>query len=550
MERVEGTLVKTSTPVSGACLALLLPLTAAAQEFAPGPGHEHEHEVRPDDPLYFSGAPLDPSFAIDCAESKDTGYVKGEAFEITVVTVDNKKVELHTANAYHQMQQAAAKAGVNIAIVSGFRTMSEQQYLYGCYQNCNCNNCNLAAKPGFSNHQSGHALDLNTGAAGVLNWLNNNGPGYGFTRTVPSEDWHWEWWGGGPPASGPCGEPPNEPPKGYLDEVQCDMVRGWAFDPETGAGPIGVSLSFGGQPEQPGTGSIQVVANVERPDLCPVVGSCDHGFEFTALPRLLMDNQPHPVHARAVDPQAGPIELASSPKEMLCPPPPLPAGVRRHVINPDSLMAWKFSIFWQSAKVDDPTLLAVPEWKPMPAVPQLVRVEGAPEVWLIDEGFRRHVPDPQAAAAWQFDLSTPEVWDAAALMALPEGPPLRATPFLVIGDGPALYVIDDPLCLPEGDVNDPQCPPLLEPTTGDPDDPTSSSGEITGDPGPTSGPGPGGSSSSSGGDASGTGTDSDTASTAGQTSDAGCGCRTGSPWSPALGLLGLLGLLRRRRAPR
>jgi MYXO-CTERM domain-containing protein len=142
--------------------------------------------------------------SIDCTESQDTGYTSGKAFAITVVTVDGKKVEKDTANAYYVMAQAAAADGVNLAIVSGFRTMAQQQQLYSCYVNCSCNNCNLAAKPGYSNHQSGHALDLNTSASGVLSWLNAHGASFGFKRTVPSENWHWEWWGGGP-GGGPCG---------------------------------------------------------------------------------------------------------------------------------------------------------------------------------------------------------------------------------------------------------------------------------------------------------------------------------------------------------
>src|SRR5690606_23830586 len=85
-----------------------------------------------------------------------------------------------------------------------FRTYEEQEYFYGCYVNCNCNNCNLAAVPGYSNHNSGHALDLNTSAPGVYDWLAANGAYYGFERTVPSEPWHWEWWGGGP-GGGVCG---------------------------------------------------------------------------------------------------------------------------------------------------------------------------------------------------------------------------------------------------------------------------------------------------------------------------------------------------------
>lgn len=140
---------------------------------------------------------------VTCAEFQDTGYVQGKPYPITLVTADGKPVEIDTANAYAVMQAAAAQAGVNIAIVSGFRTNQKQAELYDCYRYCNCNNCNLAAPPGYSNHQSGHALDLNTSSAGVYNWLANNAWRFKFERTVSKEPWHWEWWGGGP-SGGPC----------------------------------------------------------------------------------------------------------------------------------------------------------------------------------------------------------------------------------------------------------------------------------------------------------------------------------------------------------
>jgi hypothetical protein len=96
------------------------------------------------------------------------------------------------------MQKAAHEAGVYLAINSGFRTMSEQQYFYNCYKTGSCNNGNLAAKPGYSNHQSGIALDLTTSS-----WLANNASKYGFIRTVPSEAWHYEYINGKDPG-GPC----------------------------------------------------------------------------------------------------------------------------------------------------------------------------------------------------------------------------------------------------------------------------------------------------------------------------------------------------------
>ncbi len=104
---------------------------------------------------------------------------------------------MQTANAFARLRDAAGADGVHIRVVSGFRTHAEQSYLYyDCYRACRCNNCNLAAAPGYSNHQSGYALDLNTQDYGVLRWLNRNAARYGFVRTVPSEDWHWDYTGG------------------------------------------------------------------------------------------------------------------------------------------------------------------------------------------------------------------------------------------------------------------------------------------------------------------------------------------------------------------
>ncbi len=117
------------------------------------------------------------------------GYNRGTPTQICVVTVDGKLVEYRTAEAFQAMRADAARSGVRISIVSGFRTMDQQRHLYNLYTS---GRGNLAARPGYSNHQSGLALDLNTSSSGVLSWLNNNGARYGFRRTVPSENWHWE----------------------------------------------------------------------------------------------------------------------------------------------------------------------------------------------------------------------------------------------------------------------------------------------------------------------------------------------------------------------
>lgn len=188
---------------------------AAGEAWVGGDGvepDEHAHEglalsSEPEDsaPYLDEGWSLDPDGTVDeieplspedIAETQScrraTGYRRGRAFTICVVTVDGKPVEVNTARAYLRMKRAARAKGVYLHINSGFRTMAAQRYLYNCYRTKRCNNGNLAAPPGYSNHQSGHALDLNTSARGVYWFLSRYGRGYGFRRTVPSERWHWE----------------------------------------------------------------------------------------------------------------------------------------------------------------------------------------------------------------------------------------------------------------------------------------------------------------------------------------------------------------------
>jgi len=127
-------------------------------------------------------------------ERQAIGYVAGRPVTLTVIGIDGKPVEVGTAAAYRRMRDAATADGIKLRVVSGFRTMAEQEYLYGCYQSGRCNNGNLAEPPGYSNHQSGHALDLNARDPAVGAWLRAHAAEYGFQTTVPSEPWHWEFW--------------------------------------------------------------------------------------------------------------------------------------------------------------------------------------------------------------------------------------------------------------------------------------------------------------------------------------------------------------------
>lgn len=175
------------------------PVIASLSACVPDPKDYAGDGVRPDDVETQSIQ----EGLVTCAPRSRTGYSSGRSFAITVVTADGKPAEVKTANAYHLMQAAAADDGVRLRVVSGFRSQAEQDYLYACYVNCSCNNCNLAAYPGYSNHQSGSALDLNTHDWGVYRWLATNAARFGFYETVPGEDWHWEYFGPAP-GIGPC----------------------------------------------------------------------------------------------------------------------------------------------------------------------------------------------------------------------------------------------------------------------------------------------------------------------------------------------------------
>jgi hypothetical protein len=141
-------------------------------------------------------------------EQTVTGYVAGIARQVTVIQIGSELVEKFTGYDFLLMQQAALKDGVRLRISEGFRANERQKRLYAERVNIDGSltptgkKKGIAAKPGFSNHQSGIALDLNVNmtvadlAAGTFSltyrWLLENAALYGFDHDeVPSEPWHW-----------------------------------------------------------------------------------------------------------------------------------------------------------------------------------------------------------------------------------------------------------------------------------------------------------------------------------------------------------------------
>lgn len=173
----------------GALVAILTTARAARIEpdatrlasMAPLAGHDAERRE------------IDAAWSIATAPIERLGFRRGKRHTIEVVPLGPTaiEVEVRTARAFLAMRAAAAEAGVELRLESGFRTVEEQRELYRAWRK---GNGNKAARPGRSNHQSGRALDIAVVTVpGAREWLEANAASFGFKRTVKSEPWHWEY---------------------------------------------------------------------------------------------------------------------------------------------------------------------------------------------------------------------------------------------------------------------------------------------------------------------------------------------------------------------
>jgi D-alanyl-D-alanine carboxypeptidase len=116
------------------------------------------------------------------------------------------------AAAWREMRAAAQAQGVEIVIVSAFRTFARQtEIIRRKLERGIAVEAILAisAPPGYSEHHSGRAIDVTTPgvtpletefeATAAFDWLTGNGPAFGFTMSYPRgnserfsyEPWHW-----------------------------------------------------------------------------------------------------------------------------------------------------------------------------------------------------------------------------------------------------------------------------------------------------------------------------------------------------------------------
>ncbi|MFC6839871.1 M15 family metallopeptidase [Xanthomonas theicola] len=118
------------------------------------------------------------------------------------------------ARAWHALQRAAARDGVVLEAISGYRSHA---YQLGIFARKSARGQSLQqilqvnAAPGYSEHHSGDALDIGTPAeppaeeslerTAAFAWLQAHAAGFGYRMSYPRgnphgivyEPWHWRW---------------------------------------------------------------------------------------------------------------------------------------------------------------------------------------------------------------------------------------------------------------------------------------------------------------------------------------------------------------------
>ena len=146
----------------------------------------------------------------------DSSYVPDNLVTIDSRYGNNRKMQRDAYEAFKIMFEAATKEGLNFYAASPYRSYSYQQILYSNYVKSDGRNTadTYSARPGYSEHQTGLAVDLMTrnikelsqfGSTKEYKWLMENAHKYGFILRYPKdkeditgyiyEPWHYRYLG-------------------------------------------------------------------------------------------------------------------------------------------------------------------------------------------------------------------------------------------------------------------------------------------------------------------------------------------------------------------
>ena len=122
------------------------------------------------------------------AAGEPTGWATGGGYSGPLVYRDGKPMCPAVGAAFDLMDAAANADGVDLVVVSGFRSDAEQAALFARHPDPK-----WVAPPGRSRHRDATELDLNmhNGGGGAYAWLSRNGSRFGFAQRYSWEPWHW-----------------------------------------------------------------------------------------------------------------------------------------------------------------------------------------------------------------------------------------------------------------------------------------------------------------------------------------------------------------------
>ncbi|MNR83731.1 D-alanyl-D-alanine carboxypeptidase [compost metagenome] len=148
------------------------------------------------------------------AEKRLPFYAEAEELTVAETDADGREFQMTpaTAQAWHAMKQAAADDGIVLEVVSAFRSIERQieiiQYKLDRYMPIE-KILTLSAPPGYSEHHTGRAIDINTPGClateeefqdtAAFRWLSEHAARFGFSLSYPRdntlgfiyEPWHW-----------------------------------------------------------------------------------------------------------------------------------------------------------------------------------------------------------------------------------------------------------------------------------------------------------------------------------------------------------------------
>lgn len=140
------------------------------------------------DPIVVRGAGRVPATVVAEAElappEAAAGAVpSGDEYRGPFAHRQGKPMRPDVAQAFDRMQRAAMADGIELVVVSAFRTNAEQAALFAANPDPK-----WVARPGTSLHRLATELDL--GPSSAYAWLAANAPRFHFIRRYPHEPWH------------------------------------------------------------------------------------------------------------------------------------------------------------------------------------------------------------------------------------------------------------------------------------------------------------------------------------------------------------------------